>query len=541
MAVLGGLSKTKQMAVLGGLNKTKQMAVLGGLLFLLLLIPPALAQTYKEEVQCSVAIAGGTTAALAAALSAAAELKDTGKSAGKPVCLLEPTSWPGGQLTAEALPAPDFAWMVYTNKTTNFTLNAAHWDRSEDNVSPNLWRYLQRLTAVGRCWVSPYCFPSRELLRESVFPELKQLESDGVLRVFLNTVVKRSDTAGDRVVSIDAVQRTPVHGVACDGYDVLPSADLADWYSEAGSERFSKVVLRVFGDVFIEATDWGELLALTGAPFLQGIDERFDGDTSGIGNDTCGQAWTFDFAESLHARDTPEPPNPYPVPHPDYYSLGSYSWDRVFQYRRILAQGEPVAAGDITIQNWGLGNDFRWKYLLLGKKATRAQAQSDWAGGIDVSVLQESEYHAFGWHYWFKKHAPHPDRLTLNSSVVGTCHGLGKLPYLRDTRRSIGIDDFVVTLDHIASDWISPDHVTGYPFDDRMAIGCYADDFHKMYGGCQAKYHKYMWESHQILPYFIPLRAMTNKGFSNLLVAVRVCPAPSSIPPSPLFSQTLRR
>jgi hypothetical protein len=43
------------------------------------------------------------------------------------------------------------------------------------------------------------------------------------------------------------------------------------------------------GAVFMDASEWGELMALTDAPYLQGINEKFDGDTSGNGNDTCGR------------------------------------------------------------------------------------------------------------------------------------------------------------------------------------------------------------------------------------------------------------
>ncbi|MEM9492855.1 MAG: FAD-dependent oxidoreductase, partial [Myxococcota bacterium] len=52
--------------------------------------------------ECDVVVAGGSTAALAAALTSAEE--------GAVTCLLEPTDWPGGQLTAGGTSAIDFAW-----------------------------------------------------------------------------------------------------------------------------------------------------------------------------------------------------------------------------------------------------------------------------------------------------------------------------------------------------------------------------------------------------------------------------------------------
>lgn len=51
--------------------------------------------------KCDIVIAGGSLASLAAAITAA----NASKSA---VCFLEATDWPGGQMTASAVPAIDF-------------------------------------------------------------------------------------------------------------------------------------------------------------------------------------------------------------------------------------------------------------------------------------------------------------------------------------------------------------------------------------------------------------------------------------------------
>lgn len=53
-----------------------------------------------------VVIAGGSTAAFAAALSAASD--------GARVALIEPTDWVGGQLTSSGVPAIDEAWHKIT-------------------------------------------------------------------------------------------------------------------------------------------------------------------------------------------------------------------------------------------------------------------------------------------------------------------------------------------------------------------------------------------------------------------------------------------
>jgi hypothetical protein len=58
----------------------------------------------KEEVfrDFDVVIAGGTTAAFAAAVASA--------ESGAKTCLIEPTDWVGGQITSSGVPAIDEAW-----------------------------------------------------------------------------------------------------------------------------------------------------------------------------------------------------------------------------------------------------------------------------------------------------------------------------------------------------------------------------------------------------------------------------------------------
>lgn len=69
---------------------------------LLLILGLGAAAPASEPPRYDVVIAGGSTAALAAAYAAADE--------GATVALLEPTDWIGGQLTASAVPAIDEAW-----------------------------------------------------------------------------------------------------------------------------------------------------------------------------------------------------------------------------------------------------------------------------------------------------------------------------------------------------------------------------------------------------------------------------------------------
>lgn len=161
------------------------------------------------------------------------------------------------------------------------------------------------------------------------------------------------------------------------------------------------------------------------------------------------------------------------------------------------------------------GNDFAFGYLFKSRKdALRDVLQGEWMGGIDLQVLREAEYLAFGYHYWFKNASTTPNRVLLDKSVWGTCHGLSKLPYIRDTRRSIGIDNFVLSLKDIGGDWLQ--NRLAHKFHDRVAIGSYPCDIHSI---STCKYPDYMLNHNQSLPYYIPFRALTSNKYGNLLVA----------------------
>ena len=182
--------------------------------------------------------------------------------------------------------------------------------------------------------------------------------------------------------------------------------------------------------------------------------------------------------------------------------------------------------GDLSLQNWGFdpktgesGNDYPDGYLFLSKSAAEAQS-ADWRGGVDVAVMAAAERQALGWHEWYRRAAPNgidPDCFTLEGEVLGTGHGLSKLPYIRDTRRSIGINGFRLKLsDLICEADEAAERQTGTDFADRVALGAYAADIHPL-RGCD--YPDHVMENHATLPFYIPYRSLTNRDCKNLLVA----------------------
>ncbi|BBO33875.1 FAD-dependent oxidoreductase [Lacipirellula parvula] len=466
-----------------------------------------------------VVIAGGSTAAFAAAIASA--------ESGARTALLEPTDWVGGQLTSSGVPAVDEAWHTIQPKSpATEAYSVAKVARTPANITPSFHALMEGLENPANCWVSRFCYCPDSFVRQL---EPLQAKVGDKLTVYLDTVVKNVETSpdGKRIISITAIERKPRAGVLHNGYDRLPSQDLADWYSPHDSARFTKRVLKFAAapgakrsPVFIEATEWGEVLALADAPYLQGV-ESTDGGLEG--DDRGGQATVYCFVEEFLENPADEPKANVPL---DRMGFATYegrddAWEKVWTYRRIRGKGAP-APGDLCLQNWGYsdkvgngGNDYPFGYLFPSK-ADAAATRDDWQGGVDVKVLAGAEERALGWHEWFKANAPegiNPKQIVLNSSVLGTGHGLAKLPYIRDTRRSIGLDGYVLPMEDMVGEIAER---TGTKFDDRIALGAYPADIHPITG---FTFPKYVYKYHDTLPFYIPFRSLTNDRVENMLVA----------------------
>jgi len=127
----------------------------------------------------------------------------------------------------------------------------------------------------------------------------------------------------------------------------------------------------------IEGTSWGEILLLFNASYLQGLMEEFDGDISGTGDPTCGQAITVTYMEQLRETSVEEPPNPLP---PSIgggnYSFGNSTWEGTWVFRRVntsASDSKTIPVNDITIQSWSLGDDYEGEFFYLSPSETEHQ------------------------------------------------------------------------------------------------------------------------------------------------------------------------
>jgi hypothetical protein len=502
------------------------------------------------EVTCDVIVAGGSLSAVAAAVTAA------NVSAALRVCLLEPTDWVGGQLTTSAVPAVDFG--PSNGVAINIPTSFAAWLFGP--TMPNT-------TNPGHCWVSKKCFDPRAAVDAFLVPLLARFPN---VRVFYNTAVSfaRRDAASGALLGVTAVQRAPRAGV--DVWAETASAQLADWYDSADSPRFTKAVLDFVlppgGGAVVEATEFGDVLATSGLPFAQGIEVPAEASRGYLS--TCGQGTTVPFYATYGRVPAPSP-DPWPPGsgEGDAFAQQGMSWDRDWTYRRVDARAgsdaNAGAPGETSVINVGGGNDIGAAYLFFGldsaELAEQRSAPFKWRGGVNTTALAMAEQRAYGFYHWFKANASGAIKgdasrfISLNASLAGTTHGLAKLPYLRDARRSAGgLGGFRVYKDNLtlpgvwkraAFAWdvrlthyaprASPAtasltiphtpnpvaHPTALNQQDRIGIGQYFyADIHKE-DASFCPYPDYIKAGAAVLPYFIPFRALTVDGAPNLLVS----------------------
>lgn len=467
----------------------------------------------KRIINCDVIIGGGSAASLGAAITAARK----GLGLGYTVCLTEPSDWLGGQLTSSAVSAIDFGqW------NRNWWFQSKTFQDMMESLGPG---------NPGRCWVSTKCYLPRDLLNNYINKIINSLPN---LRVFYNTVIKSVQSIGNIIESVSAVQR--FERVTFSQWTYLLSETIHDWYSLNDSALFTKQVLTFTRitkgtPVIIDGTEFGDILVLSNAAFRQGVEVPTE-DSSTV-NDICSQRFTIPFY--IKYEQNPSDFDQTPLKHYGSYSLDNKHWGRVWSYRRSHSTSggafHEAHKDEVSNQNWSHGNDFYDKPLFLTVQETNKEI-SDWKGGVDIIALQLAESRAYGWYHFFKENSNSSIKNYLKlarTDIVGTETGLSKLPYIRDTRRSIGLTGFVLkksdtdkpychgTFEKQSPAIQRPLNCSEYStrFHDSIALGNYVADVHGVSGCSWPAYIN----NYYILPFHIPFRALTNQQYENLLVA----------------------
>jgi len=447
-----------------------------------------------RRVECDLLIAGGGFAGAATAYEALL--------AGRTVCLTEITDWIGGQVSSQGVSALD-----ERSRQRSLLFYARGYNEFRRRIAERYGRL-----NPGECWVSASCFLPKDghAILANMLAEAEE-QGRGRLHWFPGTVIKDLAYSADgrQIERAIAIQHTPAPGTPPRNTEPL-SQIFADAYDYRDSARFRKTILEFAPPprpeagpaewYVIDATETGELIALADVPYRLGIDPRSHREPSSSspeGDPYCTQGFTYTFAMEKQAE-----PQTYDVPdfyarHEPYYSYEQErfaSVDLLFTYRRILSpttgpndrlggiSWTAVTPGDISMQNWTWGNDYRpgtpEDNLIYTRDQLRLTGQlepGNWQGGLRQETLERGEEHALGFFYWLvqgktdsrlgdgvKQPDPTHRLLTGLDSPMGTEHGLSKYPYLREGRRLIGRPGFgypegfwVTELDISAKDYSS--------------------------------------------------------------------------------------
>lgn len=424
----------------------------------------------EKSEPCEILVVGGGLAGAATAYESLL--------AGKTVCLTELTDWVGGQISAQGTSALD-------ERETQRTL--LFYSRGYLELRSRIKDKYGKQNP-GACWVSSSCFLPKDA-HAILFDMLKDAakRGRGKLKWYPSTVVKdlKIGATDKQIESATGIQHKPAPSAPPLNTEPL-SQTIEDWYRYENSPRFTKNVVRFVPQkpatgnapnwYVIDATETGELLALADVPYRLGVDARSFREpsaSSATADSYCTQGFTYTFAmEATKEPQTQQKPAFYDQYAPYYsYELKRLAdFDLVFTYRRILGsdQGKvttfggitftaPVP-GDISMQNWTWGNDYRPGTSADNLVYTRDQLQTtgqlqpgSWMGGLRTESLRKAEEKALGYYYWLvagttdsqlgdnvKKPNPNNRYISGLDSPMGTAHGLSKYPYMREGRRLIG-------------------------------------------------------------------------------------------------------
>jgi hypothetical protein len=437
--------------------------------------------TPDHVVECELLIVGGGLAGTAAAYESLLM--------GHTVCMTEITDWVGGQISSQGTTALD-----ESREQRNLLFYSRGYKELRDRVEQKYG-----VLNPGECWVSASCFlpaDANAILMEMLAEA--QAQGGGELKWFPNTVVKdlTMNADGTHIDQVIAISHSPAPGTPPLNTDFL-SEIIEDAYIYDDSARLSKQIIQFVPagielegvenaaprkvDWFvIEATETGELIVLADVPYELGLDPRSPLNPSSpvLERDPyCTQGFTYTFAMERTAE-----PQTYEVP--EFYATYEpyYSWEKerdalktpqdhfdfVFTYRRLWNASPRSEAkifgvprpgvGDISMQNWTWGNDYRpgteLDNLILTEEQLQASGQLEpggWLGGLRTETLRKGEENAIGFFYWLTTGTtdsqigdswkdPDPYNLYLAGldSPMGTAHGLSKYPYIREARRIIG-------------------------------------------------------------------------------------------------------
>ena len=431
--------------------------------------------------------------------------------------MTEETDWIGGQITQQGVPPDEHPWIETQGAPQSYR------DFRQGIRAYYRRHYPLTETAKNAEFLNPgdgivsrlCCEPKVALavLQQMLAPYV----SSGQLTMLLEHKISGADVRGNTVRALKATNLR------------------------------TKNEVMLMAPYFVDATELGDLLPLTGTEFVTGAESRRDTgelhapETADPNN--C-QAFTMCFAMDYvpganHELDKPKdyafwrtyvpavtPPwsgkllgltysNPKTLTPKElgFNPTGAATGDKLnlWLYRRIISQANfkpGTYAGDVCNVNWPQ-NDYSTGNLI-GASDAAFKKHVNSAKQLSLSLL-----------YWLQTEAPRPDGglgwagLRLRPDIMGTEDGLAKYPYIRESRRIKAV--FTILEEHVGADNRAlvtgkKDGNTAANFPDSVGVGYYHIDLHPSTGG-----NNYI--DFGSLPFQIPLGALLPKRVENLLPA----------------------
>ena len=471
----------------------------------------ALSELNMGTMQADLVIAGGGLGGVAAALAA---LRN-----GLSVILTEETDWLGGQITSQGVPPDEHPWI-------------------ETHGAPPSYRAFRE--GVRQYYKSNYPLTDSAKVRSNLNPGdgavSRICHEPKVALAVLQSMLAPYESAGKLMILTGFRPEK-----ALKASNSIKSVTFTNLFS-TGSITLS-------APMFVDATELGDLLPVTGTAYRTGTEskqETGEWHAPEKANPTNNQAFTMCFAMDYlpgehHVIEQPRdynfwrnhipPLTPawsgklldlnYSSPstlqpkalgfHPEGISTGAQL--NLWNYRRIINRNNFTPGfypGDISLVNWPQ-NDY-----MLGNIVDVSRKEFD----IHVNLAKQLSLSLL---YWLQTEAPRPDGgkgwpgLRLRKDIMGTSDGLAKYPYVRESRRIKAL--FTITEAHVGKEQSAANPAPkcnggAVAFDDSVGIGYYHIDLHPSSNGDN-------YIDFPSVPFQIPLGALIPVATENLLPACK--------------------
>ena len=236
-----------------------------------------------ETHEVDLLIVGGSESAVAAAVQAS-------RLGVKSIALVNDIDWLGGQFTSEGVGAVD-EWTIYRSQKVPFPRSGLFAEIMEMIEADNVRKYGRARPGNSFCaWTTCEPRDTERLFRKLIAPHLK--ENGGPIHLWENLEPESVEVMDGRVMSVSFVRSPPSPG-----------------------ERSEGIRLRVKAKLTIDASDWGDVIRLSGASYLRGPDlkDRFHeptapGDFSQIDpNEMNPLTWCLMLREFHQPQIVPKP------------------------------------------------------------------------------------------------------------------------------------------------------------------------------------------------------------------------------------------